>query len=144
MKRLRRERPEARLEMMPLLDVVFLLLTFFIFSLVLMVRADVLNVRPPTLTAGEAATGGQTITIAIDAEDTLFVNREEVAPDDLVARVRALREEDEDARLFVAADERSSSGALIGVVDRLVAAEIGEFSVVGRPSEGGGEENGGE
>jgi len=133
MRRVRRHSPEVRLEVMPLLDVVFLLLTFFIFSLVLMVRADVLRVRPPVLEAGETATGGQTITVAIDEENRVFLNGEQAELDVLAERLRALREASPEARIFVAADERSSSGVLIGVVDRLVGSGIDDFSVMGRP-----------
>ena len=41
MRPLRRSEHETRVEMMPLIDVVFLLLTFFIYAMVLMVRAEV-------------------------------------------------------------------------------------------------------
>ena len=44
MRPLRRSEHETRVEMMPLIDVVFLLLTFFIYAMVLMVRAEVLPV----------------------------------------------------------------------------------------------------
>ncbi len=38
--RIRRPQHEARVEIMPLIDVIFLLLTFFIYAMVLMVRAE--------------------------------------------------------------------------------------------------------
>ena len=44
--------PTVTAELTPLIDVVFLLLTFFILAAVLMVRVDVLGIRLPTLAAG--------------------------------------------------------------------------------------------
>ena len=44
MRPLRRTDHDTRVEMMPLIDVGFLLLTFFIYAMVLMVRAEVLPV----------------------------------------------------------------------------------------------------
>ena len=40
MRALRRPDFDARIEIMPLIDVVFLLLTFFIYAMVLMIRAE--------------------------------------------------------------------------------------------------------
>ena len=42
---IRRTDHEARVEIMPLIDVIFLLLTFFIYAMVLMVRAALLPVE---------------------------------------------------------------------------------------------------
>ena len=47
--KLRTSLHEPRLEMTPLLDVVFLLLTFFAFSMLVMVRADVVDVDLPVI-----------------------------------------------------------------------------------------------
>ena len=66
-RRVRRMGDDARVELTPMIDVVFLLLTFFVFSIVLMIRADVLDVQLPELTAGENAERVTPITIAIDA-----------------------------------------------------------------------------
>ena len=44
MRALRRTEHETRIEMMPLIDVVFILLTFFIYAMVLVVGAEVLPV----------------------------------------------------------------------------------------------------
>ena len=73
---------------MPLIDVVFLLLTFFVFSMVLMVRADVLDLDLPVL--GESGEGrqGSLITVALDERGELFVGGEPVSWEGLGERVR--------------------------------------------------------
>jgi biopolymer transport protein ExbD len=124
--------------MTPLLDVVFLLLTFFIFALVLMVRAEVLDISLPALSSGDPARPGSAITITLDAAGVVHVNGQETSRDDLVDRVRTLQEQigqelGEPARLFVAADERGRSGDLINLIDTLAHSGLGDFSVVGRP-----------
>lgn len=132
--KIRRTSPEVRLEMTPLMDVIFLLLTFFVFSLTLLVRAQVLGVSLPHLSAAQNAAGGAAaITVAIDASGALTVNGKPAGPDDLVERLRALREADPAARLLVAADTGAPSGALLDVVDRLSLAGMRDFALVGRP-----------
>lgn len=131
-RRVRRMGDDARVELTPMIDVVFLLLTFFVFSIVLMIRADVLDVRLPELTAGENAQRVTPITIAIDEQGILFVNAEQIAQDQIIARVGTLRTESPDSPILLAVDVRSDAGVLIQLADALVAAEMGDFSIVGR------------
>lgn len=117
-----------------MIDVVFLLLTFFVFSIVLMVRADVLDVRLPELTAGENPERVTPITIAVNEAGELVVNREPVPLDQVVERVLTLRESQPDAPLLLAVDVRSEAGVMIQLADLLVGAGLADFSIVGRES----------
>jgi len=141
MRSVRRSSPDVRLELTPLIDVVFLLLTFFVFSLVLMVRADVLDVKLPELSAGRTADRTPAITIVIDEDGGLFVEGEATELSEIGGRVRAIREErGETAPLLLAVDELGRAGDLIELADTLNAEGIGEFSVIGRPADPGGSE----
>lgn len=125
---------EPRLEITPLIDVVFLLLTFFVFALVLLVRAEVLDVSLPQLTAGEEAANAQLVTVAIDREGAVFVEGEPVEIAGLAEAVADVREARPEARLVIAVDEEARSGATLAVVDALVARGITEFAVLGAVS----------
>jgi len=128
---------EPRLEIMPLIDVIFLLLTFFIFALTMMVRAEVLNISLPAIGAGEAPQRSGLVTVGVDGQGSVFVNGEPVAPDALVQRVRLLIEQSEargeQPRVVVAADQEGRSGDLLAILDRLATGGIGDVSVLGRP-----------
>jgi biopolymer transport protein ExbD len=130
MVRFRRSSPEVRFEMTPLIDVVFLLLTFFIFALVLMVRANVLDVKLPEVGSGPAAEG-ITVTIAIDRENHLFVDGEPAEEETLVEKIQSAMADSPDARLVIAADQASASGVLIRLADMLGREGLGEFSIIG-------------
>ncbi len=133
MRHLRRSSLDVRFEMAPLIDVIFLLLIYFIFVLVVMVRADILDVRLPTLSAGTPAERGVAITIALDQDGRLFVNGEETPRDGVAARVRELRAESPGAKLFVAADEGGRTGDVLTLIDLLAAEGLGEFQLLGTP-----------
>lgn len=120
--------------MTPLMDVIFLLLTFFVFSLTLLVRAQVLGVSLPSLTAAEDAKPSPTITVALDAAGACTVDGEPVALDGLVEVLRQRRAAQPGARLLIAADVGSRSGELLKLVDTLSAAGMRDFALVGRPS----------
>jgi len=87
MRPVRRGEYAARLEMTPLIDVIFLLLTFFIYALLLMVRAEVL----PVALSGVAGTGsaGEAVVnvVTVRADGTLAWNREAVADEAVAERM---------------------------------------------------------
>lgn len=135
---MRRFRPIAvdvpQMEIMPLVDVIFLLLTFFVFALALMVRADLLDVRLAALSAGSAAKQGAAISIAIAADGRLRVNGDDATFSSMVAQVQEIRARLPKAPIFLAADEGAPAGALLHTMDALVAAGIADFSLIGRPA----------
>lgn len=133
-RRVRRMGDDPRVELTPMIDVVFLLLTFFVFSIVLMIRADVLDVRLPELTAGENAPRATPITIAIDESGVVFVNADPVEADAVAQVVGGLRADAPDAPILLAVDTRSDAGVLIALADALAGADLGDFSIVGRAS----------
>lgn len=128
--RVRRSQSEVRLDMTPLIDVVFLLLTFFIFSLVLLVRADVLDVRLPSIEAGSQP-GGEVITLALDRTGNLFLEGDPTTLNDVAAKVRALRSERPQAGLVLAVDREGRSEDLIRLVELLSREGLGDFGLLG-------------
>ncbi|RMH31952.1 MAG: biopolymer transporter ExbD [Planctomycetota bacterium] len=132
MRRLRRLDTTTRIELTPMIDVVFLLLTFFVFAIVLMVRADILGVSLPELTAGTPAQRVEPITITLLADGSLALMGDPIEADALTESLRTLRADNPDAPVLIASDVAADAGALIELADRLVAAGITQFSVVGR------------
>lgn len=133
-RRIRRSMPEVRLEMTPLIDVMFLLVTYFVYALVLMVRADVIDLSLPSLGSGHPATG-TAITIAIDGSGAIVLDGEPVSIDALAERVRSRQAESPHATLLLAFDTQGKMGAGLEVIDTLMGAGITRFSMVGKPSE---------
>ncbi len=131
--RIRRSMPEVRLEMTPLIDVMFLLVTYFVFALVLMIRADVIDLTLPSLDSGRPATG-TAITIAIDDSGAIRLDGEVVRLDALAEQVRAVQQENPGATLLLAFDTQGKMGPGLAVIDTLMGAGITRFSMVGKPS----------
>lgn len=134
---LRRAQHEARVEIMPLIDVIFLLLTFFIYAMVLMVRAELLPVKMQAFESGEPATVRPAVAITIDAAGGLYLNREPLALDDVLARLLVEKANDPYTVVYVAAEEEGSLDRLpvfLSLYDRLAQAGL-DIRLVGRPGE---------
>ncbi len=136
---LRRSNLDTRIEIMPLIDVVFLLLTFFIYAMVLMVRVDLLPMDVAQLESGAAAQPAPAITVSIDSAGRLFVDRE---PTDLAGILPRLREavaRDSKTVIYVAADAHGEADRLpvfFELYDQL-ANEGLEIKLVGAATDDG-------
>lgn len=90
---------------MPLIDVVFLLLTFFIYAVVLMDRVDVLPMQTAPLLGAAPAEVPPAATISVDAAGALYIDREPVTFDDLVPELERRLAEQPDTVVYVAASQ---------------------------------------
>lgn len=134
---LRRNQHEFRIEMLPLIDVIFLLLTFFIYAMVLMVRAELLPLEMPEFASGTPATPAAAITLSLDANGALFLDRQAIALDDVVPRLKQAVAEDPALVVYLAADQRGEIDRLpifLQLYDRLSFAGL-DIKLVGRPSD---------
>ncbi len=109
---IRRTQHDARVEIMPLIDVIFLLLTFFIYAMVMMVRAELLPVDLHSFASGEPTTVSPAVSITIDRNGLLFLDREPIALEAVLERLGALRTVDPNTVVYVACEK-------VGDLDRL-------------------------
>jgi biopolymer transport protein ExbD len=132
---LRRSEHEARIEIMPLIDVIFLLLTFFIYAMVLMIRAELLPVQMQEFASGEPATPAPAVTVSIDRAGALYVDREPVAMENVLQRLKDAKEQDPETVIYLAAEEIGDTDRLptfLSLYDRLANAGL-DIKLVGRP-----------
>lgn len=133
---LRRPQHESRIEIMPLIDVVFLLLTFFIYAMVLMVRAEIVPMQLHEFESGEPARIPPAVTVSIDQSGSLFINRQTVEMDQIVLRLQEFKKEDPSTVIYLAAEEHGTTDRLptfLELYDKLALAGL-DIKLVGKPS----------
>lgn len=143
--------------MAPLIDVVFLLLTFFVFSLVLLTRVSVMDLDLPTLGSGGQSEAPRAVIVAVDDQGMVFVDGQPVGPatatgeplaettrSALLAAIEAAgtaedpNQPDQAQTIRLEIDERGVSGALLRVLDALRASGYEAVELVGKPSDAAG------
>ena len=138
MRPLRRTEHDTRVEIMPLIDVVFLLLTFFIYAMVLMVRVEVLPVPFESYISGETATPKPAISITIAIDGNVYIDTTVITLDELVESVRSKLMDKPESVLYLVMEDGHSvidrGPLLTGAWDRLRAVNL-EVFLVGSPSE---------
>lgn len=133
-----------RTELTPLLDVIFLLLTFFIYSQVLLVRAQIMPVELPPLTTGQPAQPQRIVGITIDRDGQLFVNQKPHSREELEKRLQQVAQADPQPKVYLAVSQQSGQTdrgpIVINLIELIRANGIENFAIVGQPAPRGASE----
>ncbi len=116
----------ADIDMTPMIDMVFILLVFFIVSTSFIKESGVVVERPAAQTG--IAQEAQYV-IAVDVSNTLWIEGQSIDIRTLPSRLEHLLADNNDLAIIVAADSRSNSGVLINVIDLCRQAGVTNVSV---------------
>ena len=106
---------KARIEIIPLIDVIFFLLaTFVLFTLSLNKSNGLPGIKVPDSTTGVPRDAADTVTISVTREGTLAWNKDPVALDEFINRLRAYHTSNPDGRILINGDEDASFSAVFG------------------------------
>jgi biopolymer transport protein ExbD len=113
--------PKRRVEIniVPLIDVMFALLTFFVISTLYLTRSEGLPVNLPKAATAKQQQVPTKITITIDDKKQISLNRKTVAINDLTQQVKALVGSNSEALVVINADEKVDYGEVVTVMDRV-------------------------
>lgn len=109
--------PPLQINVVPLIDVMFALLTFFIVSSLSLTRSQGLPVNLPKAVTAQQQESTE-ITVSIDAQGKINFNQQPIAIDALANQVRSSIGDNE-ALVIIKADAQVSHGQVVAVMDRL-------------------------
>jgi biopolymer transport protein ExbD len=107
-----------QINIVPMIDVIFAILTFFIMSTLFLTRSEGLSVNLPKATTAQTQRPTQ-ITVTIDPQGQLALNRKPVQLDTLEASVRQLIKPNQESLIVLNADKQVNHGQVVEVMDRL-------------------------
>jgi biopolymer transport protein ExbD len=113
-----RSRKRARIEIIPLIDVIFFLLATFMMVSLSMVKND---------SAPQERNDRTTISVTKDGD--LFFNKEALQLSELPARLQQLKAEQSDPKVFINGDKKAFFGAAVEVLDDLRQAGITKVAI---------------
>jgi len=127
---------KARVEMLPLIDIVFLLLVFFIYAMLSMVVHRGLRVELPAAATAQVSKD-EYVSITITKDNAIFLDEDVVAVGELADRVldRIRANEAMDMPVFISGDSRSDLGVAIEILDLLREVNVREVSFECRQDE---------
>ncbi len=124
-----RPRKKARIEIIPLIDVIFFLLATFVLFTLSLNRIQSVPVDLP-FSAGEPPKDKpEIVTIQVSADGALYWNQVAIEMDELPIRITTLKSQTKDPKVMLASDDKARFGATVIVLDELRKNDITKFSV---------------
>lgn len=141
-RRRRRAVPMAEINVTPFVDVMLVLLIIFMVAAPLMTVGVPVKL-PETAARSLPAEQEEPLTVTVMADGAIAIQTTEVAPDELLPRLRAISAERESRRVFLRADGAVPYERVVQVMGALNAggfSDIGLVTDAGGPAFDGGEE----
>jgi biopolymer transport protein ExbD len=135
MRRLPRSEKDKGIDISPLIDMVFILLIFFMVSTTFVKDMNLDIDRPSAASAAPAST--KAIRVYIDAGGDTFVDGQPVRPWVIQSRLRELLESGSSETVLVVTDEEVAARRLIEVVDQARLAGAADVGVATELEAGG-------
>ncbi len=108
---------KARIEIIPLIDVIFFLLATFVLFTLSLNKSNGLNVQLPISGTSEPRDPAGSVTITVTDEGTLAWNKDLVTLDEFLQRLQQFRAQEPDGRVLINGDERAFFAQAIYVFD---------------------------
>ena len=122
-----RQEEESEVNLTPMLDVVFIMLIFFIVTASFVKEAGIDISRPPAATAERKERGN--ILVAITDNDQIWIDRRQVDPRAVRANIERLHAENPQGSVVIQADKNSKNGLLVQVMDSARLAGVTNVSL---------------
>lgn len=119
---------KVRIEMLPLIDIVFLLLVFFIYAMLSMAVHRGLPVLLPSSVSAEVEKEF-IISVTVKSDGTVYVDKKQIGLDDLATLLNTKTETGRDIGVLLFADQRLSYQNLFQVLDQIKIAGIHRISL---------------
>ena len=121
------EEEDSAIDMTPMLDIVFIMLIFFIVTSTFVKESGINVSRPQAQTAVRQELAS--ILVAIDAEGGVWINRRQVDIRAVRANIQRLHAENPKGSVVIQADKHSQTGVLVEVMDQAKQAGVKNVAI---------------
>lgn len=121
------EEEENEINLTPMLDVVFIMLIFFIVTATFIKEAGIQVERPDTVTADQQ--DDASILIAISASDEIWIDRKKRDPRAVRSVIAQLHAENPKGSIVIQADEESTHETLVIVMEAAKGAGVTNVAI---------------
>jgi biopolymer transport protein ExbD len=99
---------KARIEIIPLIDIMFFLLASFMMVSLSQVHLKGIKVNLPSGVSGETQTKREYVSVSVDKDGHYFFDKDELGDDELLNRLRTAHQSAPDAKVFLRGDRDSA------------------------------------
>jgi biopolymer transport protein ExbD len=114
----------ARIEIIPLIDIMFFLLAAFMLVSLTMINMKGIDVKLPTATSAQPNNRPDFTLVSIDALMDIYFDKEKVPREEVLPRFQKLYEANHDVKIFIRADKDTTYETVVFVLDKARTAGI--------------------
>jgi biopolymer transport protein ExbD len=118
------ENAEARIEIIPLIDIMFFLLAAFMLVSLSMVSLKSVKVNLPTATSSTAEGRHDIADISVTEAGGIYLDQKPIGDNELVNSLAAEEKANPNLRVFISGDDNARHGRMVHVLDLVRAAGI--------------------
>ena len=123
----------ARIEIIPMIDVVFFLLVFFMMASLAMTIYQGLPVNLPEAASGQR-NAAETASITLSRDGGSFLNSEPISVAMLSTRIRPLLAKNRELAVIINADREVTHARVVDVLDELRQTGVGKIAIAVAPA----------
>ena len=114
----------ARIEIIPLIDVMFFLLACFMMVSLSMATTKSIKVNLPTAQSADPDNHPNTLVVSVDAAGGIYLDKRPLGRNELLAELTRLHAANAATRVVITGDAEARHGSLLAVLDRVRLAGI--------------------
>jgi biopolymer transport protein ExbD len=134
---------KARIEIIPLIDIMFFLLASFMMVSLSQVHMKGIKVQLPTGVSGETQNKREYVSLSVDKDGYFYFDKTPIGFDEVLPKLRAIYQTSPDAKIFIRGDRDALHGNVIRLLDQIrssgytrIAFEIKSESAKAVPAPG--------
>jgi biopolymer transport protein ExbD len=125
---------KARIEIIPMIDIMMFLLVFFMLATLKMIQGAGIKLDLPQSSTAEQLQQTIKVSIGVTKGDQLYLDAKEITPEALTAHLQELVHESKKVDVAIAGDEGTSYKNIVKVMDLVRAAGISSVALATNPT----------
>ena len=122
----------AQINIVPMIDVIFAILTFFVMSSLYLTRSQGLPVNLPQAQTARRNTRPAQVTLTVDKAGKVFLNKQAISLEELQVGVQKKVKPQQQLTVILNADEEVNHGQIVKVMDRVRRVEGARLAIATR------------
>ena len=127
------EQEESSIDLTPMLDVVFIMLIFFIVTASFIKEAGI-DVNRPDAPITETPPEEANILVVVDANNDIFIDRRHIDPRAVRANIERLHAENPTSSVVIQPSKKSANKMLVAIMDASRQAGVFSISIADSPN----------
>lgn len=119
----------ARIEIIPLIDIIFFLLATFVMVSLSMVKNQGIAINLPKASTSTSQDIEKLLTVSITEQGEIYLDKKKTQMDGLIIELKQLKAADPNLKVLINGDDKASFGTAITVLDEVRKLGIAKVSI---------------